>query len=166
MRCCYTRGMHGCTQYLHCTVASVTEHLYSVDLLSVSTRLAQRSSSSQMQLQQKWGGEGDDVMHITQLYNTCCAVPMDPRLTAALAVLDDHLDGEGASWASAEGGQDVVSHLLHQVAIATEQPRDLAELIGCRVVPLCATVQLGTEVAEGGWGSGKRPRLPGSTIEV
>ena len=41
---------------LHCTVLFFTEHLYSVDLLSVSIRLAHRSSSSQMQLHTSGGG--------------------------------------------------------------------------------------------------------------
>ena len=45
---------------MHCTVARVTEHLDSVDLLFVSTRLAQRSSSSQMQLQPEAGRGGKE----------------------------------------------------------------------------------------------------------
>ena len=44
---------------MYCTVERVTEHLGSVDLLFVSTHLAQRSSSSQMQLQPEEGRGGE-----------------------------------------------------------------------------------------------------------
>ena len=81
------------------------------------------------------GGAREGNAFILTIQRLQCPVTVCPaQLTAAFAVPDHHLDGEGRGGASAECAEDVVTNLLLQVAIATQQAGDLAELVGRSVV--------------------------------